>query len=79
MLHDTNYTPLFGSDGSVPRATPKPPSVFDKIEGALTKQGATLNLGLPGRSRENKSGPIVPQRVMVGGADSMENLLPKSP
>jgi len=79
VLHDANYTPLFGLDGSVPRATPKLPKVLDKIEDVLNKQGATLNLDLPGRSRENKSGPIVPQRVMVGGADSMENLLPKSP
>jgi hypothetical protein len=79
VLHDINYTPLFGSEGSVPRAIPKNPNVFDKIEGVLNNQGATLTLDLPGRSRENRSGPIVPQRVMVGGADSMENLLPKSP
>jgi hypothetical protein len=78
VLHDTNYTPLFGS-GSMPHATPKLPPVFDKIEGMLNKQGASLALGFPGRSRENKSGPVVPLRVMVGGADSMENLLPKSP
>ena len=79
VLHDTNYTPLFGSEGSVPRATAKAPSVFDKIEGALNKQGASLMLNLPGRSSDNKRDPVVPQRVMVGGADSMENLLPKSP
>jgi hypothetical protein len=79
VLHDANYTPLFASDGAAPPATPKLPKVFDKIEGALNKQGATLTLDLPGRPRETKSSPIVPQRVMVGGADSMENLLPKSP
>ena len=79
VLHDTNYTPLFGSEASAPRSTSKLPKVFDKIEGALNSQGASLALDLPGRSRDNKSGPIVPQRVMVGGADSMENLLPKSP
>lgn len=79
VLHDTNYTPLFGSQDSAPRSTSKLPKVFDKIEGALNSQGATLTLDLPGRSREPKSSPVVPQRVMVGGADSMENLLPKSP
>jgi hypothetical protein len=57
----------------------KGPSVFDKIEGVLNRQGASLMLNLPGRAGENKSGPIVPQRVIVGGADSMENLLPKGP
>lgn len=79
VLHDTNYTPLFGSDGPMPRTTPKTPNVFDKIDVALTKKGATLSLNLPGRSGDTKSGPVVPQRVMVGGADSMENLLPKGP
>ncbi|HET6979648.1 MAG TPA: hypothetical protein VFI24_25170 [Pyrinomonadaceae bacterium] len=78
VLHDTNYTPLFGSESSA-LPSPKLPKVFDKIEGALKSQGASLNLDLPGRSRETKSGPVVPQRVMVGGADSMENLLPKGP
>ena len=79
VLHDTNYTPLFGAESSAPAPTPKLPKVFDKIEGVLNSQGASLNLDLPGRSRETKSGPIVPQRVMVGGADSMDNLLPKAP
>jgi len=79
VLHDTNYTPLFGSEGEIPRATPKLPKVLDKIEGVLNSQGATLNLNLPGRSPDIKTTPVVPQRVMVGGADSMENLLPKGP
>jgi len=79
VLHDTNYTPLFGAESSVPRMPSKGPSVFDKIEGVLNRQGASLMLNLPGRAGENKSGSIVPQRVIVGGADSMENLLPKGP
>jgi hypothetical protein len=80
VLHDTYYTPLFGSESSVPRTPSKGPNVFDKIEGALIKQGASLMLNLPGRSGGSQSGrPIVPQRVIVGGADSMENLLPKGP
>jgi len=79
VLHDTHYTPLFGSESSVPRTPSKGPNVFDKIEGALIKQGASLMLNLPGRSGGNKTGPVLPQRVIVGGADSMDNLLPKGP
>jgi len=52
--------------------------VFDKLEGMLTNQGVVLTLG--GSPLYGKTNPtVVPQRVMVGGADSMENLLPKSP
>ena len=78
VLHDTAYTPLFASQASVPRgAIKKAPNVFEKIDGALTKQGVELSvsLGKPGKP----TAPDVPQRVMVGGADSIENLLPKSP
>ena len=77
VLHDTAYTPLFGSQPSAPRATKKGPSVLDKIEVVLNKQGASLDLGPPKQGKP--TAPDVPQRVMVGGADSMENLLPKSP
>ena len=80
VLHDTNYTPLFISQDSVPRSTPKSPNVFDKIEDALNSRGATLSLGPLSGSRVKKTAnPVLPQRVLVGGADNMENLLPKSP
>ena len=81
VLHDTEYTPLFGANNPEPRTTPKSPNVFEKLEDALIRGGATLTLGpgLPGKSRRGSSPVDVPQRVMVGGADSMENLLPKSP
>jgi len=78
VLHDTNYTPLFGSDKPLPRTAPKSPNVFDKIQGALMNQGATLTLGVPTGDHKSPAA-VMPQRVMVGGADSMENLLPKSP
>ncbi len=78
VLHDTSYTPLFGAAGSPPRTTSKGPSVFEKIEGALASRGAEVTFSLPGRSGREKSTTLAPQRVMVGGADSMENLLPKS-
>jgi hypothetical protein len=81
VLHDTKYTPLFGSDVSTPRATSKMPKVFEKIEDVLNSRGATLTLGpLSGSGSSTKPKPlVVPQRVLVGGADNMENLLPKSP
>ena len=44
----------------------------------FTSQGAELMLG-SSRSSKSTQNPVVPQRVMVGGADSIENLLPKSP
>jgi hypothetical protein len=78
VLHDAAYTPLFGSADSPPRAAPKSPNVFEKIEGALADRGAEFTFNLPGRSGSSKSSTSAPQRVMVGGADSMENLLPKS-
>jgi hypothetical protein len=80
VLHDTAYTPLFASQASVPRgAIKKAPNVFEKIDGALTKQGVELSVSLGSPRTGKLSAPDVPQRVMVGGADSIENLLPKSP
>jgi hypothetical protein len=78
VLHDPNYTPLFSTEDSQPRTAPKSPSIFDRLEGALNKQGATLMIIKP-ESGRTKTATAVPQRVMVGGADNMENLLPKSP
>jgi hypothetical protein len=79
VLHDTGYTPLFAPPVAPPHSTQKGPNVFEKIEGALSNRGAEVTFNLPGRSGSNKTAAtIAPQRVMVGGADSMENLLPKS-
>lgn len=78
VLHDTSYTPLFGPADSPPRTTQKGPNVFEKIQGALANRGAEVTLVLPEGSGRKKATVSAPQRVMVGGADSMENLLPKS-
>ncbi|HET6973848.1 MAG TPA: hypothetical protein VFH96_07455 [Pyrinomonadaceae bacterium] len=78
VLHDADYTPMFGTTLIPPRSTQKGPNVFEKIEGALANRGAEVTFSLPGRSGSSKSTTTAPQRVMVGGADSMENLLPKS-
>jgi hypothetical protein len=79
VLHDTNYTPFFGLVTPVPKtATKKGPNVFQKLEGVLINQGAEFLRSVT-RSRKDPPSVEVPQRVIVGGADSMENLLPKSP
>ena len=78
VLHDTDYTPLFGTAGSPPRSTQKGPNVFEKMKGALANRGAEITFVLPDRSGSSKTTTSAPTRVMVGGADSMENLLPKS-
>lgn len=80
VLHDTSYTPLFASQASVPQgAIKKGRNVFEKIDGALTKQGVELTVTVGTGKTGKPNAPDVPQRVMVGGADSIENLLPKSP
>jgi len=79
VLRDTNYTPLFPSETPQPKtALKKGSNVLDKLEGVLTNQGVVLTLGSPLYSKGNPN-TVVPQRVMVGGADRMKNLLPKSP
>lgn len=81
VLHDPEYTPLFTSEQGAPKAGPqKGPNIFQRLEEKLlTRQGVALTVGMPGVGRSGSRNPIIPQRVMVGGADSMDNLLPKSP
>jgi hypothetical protein len=78
VLRDADYVPMFGTTLIPPRSTQKGPNVFEKIEGALANRGAEVTFNLPRRSGSAKTTTTAPQRVMVGGADSMENLLPKS-
>lgn len=79
VLRDTKYTPLFSAENSPPPVAPKTRGVLSKIEDALANQGAQLMIGPVSRSDNNRSTLVGPQRVMVGGADNMENLLPKGP
>jgi len=77
VLHDTDYTPLFGSEAIPARTTKKGPNVLEKLDRVLINQGAVLTLG--GSTAKRDTSPLeVPQRVMVGGADSIQNLLPKN-
>jgi len=78
VLRDTKYTPLFSAEDTPPRSAPKSPNILERLEGVLNKQGASLTIAMP-TSSQNKTTVAEPQRVMVGSADNMENLLPKSP
>jgi len=78
VLRDTKYTPLFSAEETPPRSAPKSPNILERLEGVLNKQGASLTIAMP-TSSQNKTTVAEPQRVMVGSADNMENLLPKSP
>jgi hypothetical protein len=83
VLHDPNYTPLFRSENTI--AKNKSPGVLQKLKDAVVTNSSTpgLNVRIPNPPTDSpgssKSKPAVPQRVMVGGADSMDHLLPKSP
>ncbi len=83
VLHDTKYTPLFSSQ-PVPKGQNQ--NVFEKLKEVMIikRAGAAVSLGAPGPSTTlsrgaDKNQIDIPQRVMIGGADSMDNLLPNSP
>ena len=76
VLHDTGYTPFLGSETPVPKTAKKDANLLQKLGVKLSSQGAEIEIG---GSRSKSNAVEVPQRVMVGGADSMEHLLPKSP
>jgi hypothetical protein len=80
VLKDSRYTPLFGSEK--PMAQQKKSGILQKLEDVVVFDGppGSLTLRTPSPSKSSKSsGPAVPKRVMVGGADSIEHLIPKSP
>ena len=75
VLHDRDYKSWLGSKQSAPSSAAKGPNVFEKLEDRLlTRQGITLLRNT--RPANAKQGIDAPQRVMIGGADSMEHLLP---
>ncbi|HEU0251733.1 MAG TPA: hypothetical protein VFR12_01795, partial [Pyrinomonadaceae bacterium] len=79
VLHDPEYTPLFGAEANLPKATRRS-NVLEKIDGALMRQGATLTFPTKQTQARSSKDPVVaPQQVMIGGADSIQNLLPKGP
>ena len=83
VLHDPNYTSMFGSQP----APAKKKDVFEKLDAAVaaaTENAARLRNQRPSalsNKREAVSGqaPTERPRVMVGGADRIENLWPRNP
>jgi hypothetical protein len=84
VLQDRNYTPLFSSDKPIVT----PPSILDKIGKVVGGGGgpdnsfkigaaAPVKISAPQKSQKSELG--IPPRVMIGGADRMENLLPRNP
>jgi hypothetical protein len=75
VLHDPDYTPWFGAAVTA-RMPQKSPNMLEKIEDRLlTRQGIML-IRQPS-PRKQKSPIDAPQRVLIGGADSMDHLLPQ--
>lgn len=83
VLHDPNYTPLFGAEA--PPARKK--DVFEKLDAAVVAANENAaRLRKPQQSTlSNKASATGAQaiterpRVMVGGADRIENLWPRNP
>lgn len=82
VLHDPNYTPLFmpQRNAPLPSSARKEPNVFERLEDKfLTRQGISLLRTVGMEKSQGKPSIETPQRVMIGGADSMDNLLPTIP
>jgi hypothetical protein len=82
VLHDPQYTPLFGSDTPLS----KNQSTLEKLARMVGGNGIDPVVTIhPQRSlaasdaRADEGRVAVPKRVMIGAADRMENLLPKNP
>jgi hypothetical protein len=81
VLHDPQYVPIFGADQGLPEKK----SVWQKVDEAVnTGQNIKIvpnqrQTTLQGSQTPPKAAPIKSPRVMVGGADRIENLWPKGP
>jgi len=79
VLHDPTYTPLFGPDVGMAK-TPSS-GMFQKLKEAVAVNADATGLTVrsPSPNKDSNSSSQIPKRLMVGGADSMGHLLPKSP
>jgi hypothetical protein len=84
VLHDPTYAPIFGSDPAPARNK----NVIEKLNDVVTNAQTEARIRAQSQSslRNNKDlkevqkpPPIRKPRVMVGGADRIENLWPKNP
>ena len=83
VLHDPKYTPIFGSDPALSQKK----SVWQKVDDAVNlnqtngpgiRPRTTLQIGTTTQTTQSNS-VIKRPRVMVGGADRIENLWPRDP
>ena len=81
VLYDSRYTSWLGSQK--PIAQNNKPGILKKLEEVVVINGGnpsfTLRAPGPGGSSSGGNALEVPRRVMVGSADSIEHLIPKSP
>ena len=85
VLHDPNYTPLFGSE--TPPAAARKKDVFERLDAAVVaanENAAKLRKPQASTLSNKSSAAAAPAtnerpRVMIGGADRIENLWPKGP
>lgn len=80
VLNDERYTPMFATQKPPPQD--KKPGLLSKLEGVLQKGGIdSISVGglSPSDETTKPRAPDVPARVMVGGADSIEHLIPRGP
>lgn len=81
VLHDPKYEPIFGSDPALARKK----NVLEKLDDVVSAAQNSARVRAQNQSalRNNKEvqkPPIIRRpRVMVGGADRIENLWPKNP
>jgi hypothetical protein len=83
VLRDTQYTPLFSSDKPIPT----PPGMLQKLTQVVgniaadrsVKASPETTVRRPQFPVNEASNTVIPPRVMIGGGDSMANLLPKGP
>jgi hypothetical protein len=84
VLHDPKYTPLFNSQKPV-ESEDEGRGALSKLDGVVTinKAGRFVTISptarAPGTRPNEKENVTVRARVMIGAADTMDNLLPHSP
>lgn len=83
VLHDPQYAPIFGSDPTLPQKK----TVWQKVDEILNVQPASRGMGTQKRTtlqvvipnQTSQTAPTRRPRIMIGGADRIENLWPKDP
>jgi hypothetical protein len=84
VLHDPNYAPIFGSDPTLPQKK----TILQKVDDMVNLQPASRGIGSNQKrttlqvvipNQTSQTGATRHPRVMIGGADRIENLWPRDP